>query len=111
MISKNYEMTAGDTLQFGFVLKDADNLPVDFTGGSAVFTMRETLYGSVLVTKSISTDSTGELDFQLDPNDTLTLITEGAYKYFVYDVEITDSNGNVTTIASGIFKINQGVTR
>lgn len=111
MITKNYEMFAGDTLHFGFVLKDRNNLGIDLTGGSVVFTLRETLYGIVLATVNGTVDASGNIDLVLLPAATNNLIDEGAYKYFVYDVEYTDSQGNVLTVSSGTFKIKQGVTR
>ena len=111
MIKKDYEMVSGDTFKFGFVLRDKNGVPIDLSGGSSSFTLRESLYSDVLISKSGTVTSEGEVDFELEPNDTSSLIVSKSCKYFVYDVEYTDFEGDVTTISMGNFKIKQGVSR
>lgn len=99
-------LTRGDTLILDVVLYKENAIYQPVTGETVRFAMKRRYSDSdedVLITKTIDNAS---MQLILSPNDTKDL--EFA-KYYVYDVEFTDTNGNVDTFIKGKFYLGEEV--
>lgn len=96
-------MTRGDTGIFNINLKDADGneyTPVE--GDSLIFAMAKKYGEEVLLQKNIPMDT---LILKLNPEDTNSL-NAGSY---VYEVQFTSSDGDVSTIILSKFELTKDV--
>ena len=94
--NNNISLTRGDTCMFNIDLVDSDGNPyITHEGDTMRFAMAKGYGGDhVLVNKQIPTDT---LLFKLDPMDTKAL----EFGTYVYDIQYTDYEGNVSTIIMG----------
>lgn len=107
-IKANIVIDQGATFQTSINVTDDNDDVVDLTGYSAVAQMRKhyTSSNSFSFTTAIS-PSIGVVTLSMTANAT-NLITAGRY---VYDCELTDTNGAVTRLVEGIVTVTPGVTR
>ena len=100
----NISLTRGDTLFLTLNLTDSDGdtyVPTD--EDSIRFAMKKNIKSSTcLILKPIPYDT---LTLEIEPADTKSL----AYGTYVYDIELTDSEGHVTTVILGDFKVTEEV--
>lgn len=97
--TKKISLVRGDTLkmQIEILINDEPYTPV--FGDKVRFAMKQTYSSSrVLINKNIPIDT---LILHLEPKDTKKL----SFGDYVYDIEITFSNGDVDTFIRGTFKI------
>lgn len=100
----NISLTRGDTLFLTVNLTDSDGDPyVPSEGDRIRLAMKRRINSSDLVMlKEISPET---LTFEIEPQDTKDL----AYGTYVYDIELTDSEGHVNTVIFGKFRITEEV--
>lgn len=119
MSASDLQMTAGTTFAFGVTwqTRDGDHLvPVDVSGCSARFQMRDTESGKLLAEANsvdgidIPDGPAGQLRVSLHPDKTKTL---GAYPLgrVVYELRVYFPSGDVYPVMSGFVAIAQGVIR
>ena len=100
MMPGNYDMTLyrGDTRRFAFLLwQDADKtLPVDTTDATAAAQIRNAPGGAVLVNMACSIPSNGRVEIVLPADQTAALAPRG-----VWDLQLTMSDGDITTVVTG----------
>ena len=99
-------MVKGDTFEFTVKFED---LSADLS--AAAFTIKSNPTGAAVVQKTIANSgitkvSDGLYDVKVDPADTST-VAAGRY---MYDLQVTESNGDVHTIMLGVMNIVQDVT-
>lgn len=97
--TKKISLVRGDTLkmQVEILINDEPYIPV--FGDKVRFAMKQTYSSSrVLINKNIPIDT---LILHLEPKDTKKL----SFGDYVYDIEITFSNGDVDTFIRGTFKV------
>lgn len=101
--TKKISLVRGDTLRVQVEIF-ADNEPyIPVNGDSIRFAMKQYYASSkVLIEKIIPNDT---LILKLDPSDTKRL----SFGKYVYDIEITFSNGDVDTFISGEFELTPEV--
>jgi hypothetical protein len=100
MVRQNGTMFAGDSQEI-VIFIDAE--PESLVGSSFVWALMTRNEWSILVTKSFgqgATLSESTITIKLDPDETEELA--GAY---YHEAELTDSNGNVSTILTGTITI------
>ena len=99
----------GDTIVLTVTVVTPNNQPVDLTGSTLEFAVkRNTTDVTATFTKTSSTGGItilpgtgGTASITIAPSDT----ENGPTGSFLWELEGTDSNGNVTTLASGTFII------
>ena len=107
-------MFRGDSRTLAITVTDSADQPIDLTGAIARFTVRKAIDKEVLISKSsadpaqidIIDPTNGKLEIYIVPNDTKTLKPGG----YVFDVEITLSNGKVYTVVFGNFIVKGDVS-
>jgi hypothetical protein len=102
----NFLIDQGTTFETTINLNDDDGNPIDLTGYSIAGQMRKH-YTSTNYVAFNANLALGELNLALAANTTDTL-TPGRY---VYDVELTDTNGLITRLLEGIITVTPQVTR
>lgn len=105
-------MYRGDSYPITFTLKDSSGAPIDLTGCSLVMTVDERETPTDATTKlfevaGVLADDpmTGVVRFTPTALNTATV---GAY---FYDVQLTDADGNVRTVAKNTFTVVQDITK
>ena len=107
-IKANLIIDQGTTFTSTLNLTDADDIPIDLTNYSASAQFRKHYTSSNSTSFSVSLGgNTGVLTLSLSANASAN-VTSGRY---VYDVEITDSAGNITRVVEGIVTVTPNVTR
>jgi hypothetical protein len=104
------DLWSGDTLILRCAVKDADGEPVNQEGGTAVYEISKKAGTTALVTKSsaddeielISIDGTNDgWEWTLEPEDTEPLKGLGTGRGYYHELEVTDADGNVSTVFVG----------
>lgn len=97
-------LTRGDTLFLTVDLTDSDGDKYSPREGDVLrFAMKKRISSAELVIlKDIPVDT---LTFEIEPSDTKELM----YGSYVYDIELTDAEGHVTTVIMGKFKVTEEV--
>jgi len=113
---ENINVFRGDSKTIEKTLSDEDGVIVDLTGAELRFSVkldRFLLDADALISKSSPssgitiTDATGgKFEVEIDAADTDLEIRD-----FEYDIQLKDSGGKVTTIFTGVFTIEQDVTK
>ena len=107
-IKANLDIDQGSTFQTTVNVTDNDDNIVDLTGYSGVAQMRKHYTSSNYYSFTIAiSPSIGTVTLSMTANTTAD-ITAGRY---VYDCELTDSNGAVTRLLEGIVTVTPQVTR
>jgi len=107
------DLIRGDTKFINIELKDKDGNPIDLTGSTIWFTLKENIKDpdtAAAIQKVITnhTDPTnGKTRIVLESSDTQDLQL-GSYHY---DIQLVDNGGNVTTVLIGRLKVLADVTR
>ena len=102
----NITLTRGDTLIIQIELTKGEEEYTPQTGDTIRFAVKQKYKDpdeSVLIFKQIPTET---MLLEIEPDDTKPL-TMG--KDYVYDIELTDSQGHVDTFISGILHIGEEV--
>lgn len=107
-IKANIVIDQGSTFQTSINVTDDDDNVVNLSGYSANAQMRKhyTSSNSFSFTTSIS-PTLGIVTLSMTANTTNS-ITPGRY---MYDCELTDTNGAVTRLVEGVVTVTPGVTR
>jgi hypothetical protein len=105
---QNFEMIAGNTKSLTVTVTTSAGAIVNLTGASIRWVLRYTS-GSIMKSTTdenifVATPSSGVFQIVIDAGDTVGL--SGNY---AHEAEITDSNGNVSTIFTGIATIVRGL--
>ena len=107
-IKANIIIDQGATYSTSLDLTDDNGNPLDLTLFTAAAQMRKHYTSSNAVNFVVTTGgATGVLTLALSANTTAN-IASGRY---LYDVELTDSDFNVSRIVEGIVTINPNITR
>lgn len=102
----DHTMVQGDTVALDFAIVDNAGDAVDLTGASIKWHMARSVYSEPDVEKALSDgiafvdDGEGTFTVTLDSADTEDLVGT-----FYHEVEITDSNGNISTPHTGSISI------
>lgn len=107
-IKANLIIDQGSTYQTSVNVTDDDDNPINLSGYTAAAQMRKhyTSVTSYAFTTSIS-PLIGVVTLSMSSNTTNS-IPAGRY---VYDCELTDSNGTISRLIEGIVTVTPGVTR
>lgn len=105
-------MYRGDSYPISFTLKDSAGTAIDLTGCALVMTVDSTENPTDATTKKFEVagvladdPTTGVVQF------TPTSANTSDVGAFFYDVQLTDANGSVRTVAKNTFVINQDITK
>lgn len=110
LLETNFDMVSGDSKDIVVSVLDESDQVVPITGASAVFILSKTQFTAALVTKTtgsgiVITDGPGGvLTVSLLPADTEPLIGQ---HYF--EIELTDTNSKVSTVAVGHINLAKNV--
>jgi hypothetical protein len=116
-------MSRGDTLQLAIQVLQDNGAPQNLTGFTVWFTAKYTVYDadlrSVFALDNISPGGNGGvvLTFPTIGEFTVTgpaVATQGfpdGVVTLVYDVQVEDASGNLTTVETGTLAVNPDVTR
>lgn len=98
-------ITRGDTLRLTIQIKDQNNNDYKPEDGDTIRFACKKYYDDEmpLIIKNIPTES---MELHLNPEDTKGMEQPSDY---VYDIQVTLSNGDVYTVVSGIFEITEEV--
>lgn len=107
-IKANIVMDQGASFSTTINVTDSTDSPINLTGYTGASMMRKHYSSTNAYSFSVSvTPLTGIVALSMTANQT-ALIPSGRY---VYDCEMTDSNGTVSRILEGIVTVTPGVTR
>jgi len=96
----------GDTFPLTVAVYDPDGVPIDLTGVTAKSEIRQTADSTTVAATFVPSVSGNAIDLLLSATDTAALA--GGY---VWDCQITDIDGSVTTLCGGIASVTKQVTR
>lgn len=102
----NFLIDQGTSFATTINLNDDDGNPLDLSGYSIAGQMRKA-YSSQNYIPFVANLQLGELNLGLSANTT-TALSPGRY---VYDVELTDTNGLITRLLEGVITVTPEVTR
>ncbi|AVD99227.1 hypothetical protein SEA_BILLNYE_25 [Streptomyces phage BillNye] len=105
----NYDLVLykGDFFQMAVTLKDSTGNPIDLTGFTAQCSIKATLGATESFNATLTiTPLLGKIDVLL-PSSVTTLLNAGDY---VWDLQLTDMDGNVRTYFAGDVKVYGEVT-
>lgn len=103
----NLLIDQGSTYSVNLEVKDANNSLVNLTGYAGAGQIRKQYTSNSATAFSVSVYSNGTVTAALTANQTSNLVN-GRY---VYDIELTNSIGEVTRIVEGIITVTPQVTR
>ena len=107
-IKANLDIDQGSTFQTTINVTDENDAIVDLTGYTGVAQMRKHYTSSTAYSFTVSiSPSIGTVTLSMSANATANVVA-GRY---VYDCELTDTNGAVTRLIEGIVTITPQVTR
>ena len=105
-------LMSGDTWKRAWILK-SNNTPIDLTGASARLHVRSEDSDELIISASTTTSELtitpeeGRIDLRIDGADMCLDHTE----LYVFDCELTESDGTITTIEQSRIKIKRDFTR
>ena len=104
----------GATFSLSITWTNPDGTPINITGASAKMQVRATKTSSNVILEASTTNgritlggSAGTVIFNI-PASVTSLLSVGQY---VYDLNITDSSGNITRLLEGAFFVDGEVTK
>jgi hypothetical protein len=109
----NLVVPQGATFEITLTPLDANNDPLNLsnyttnTGNSAIRKHYDSLNPTAYFTVNVANSNTGQITLSLDANTTANIY----YGRFVYDVNITDNDGNVTRVLEGQVYLTPAATR
>mgnify|MGYP003667679640 CR=1 FL=1 len=105
---------AGDSYTRSLRYLKTEDEPYNLTD----YTFRAQLRESILSTDAVATFTCsspdpidGRIDCTLSAEQTGSLVFKHKFKWYVFDVEVIDPSGKVSTIIEVNLKVNKGVTR
>lgn len=100
---------AGDDFKLTINAKDADEVPIDFSGYSGRMQVKVNKSDSTSVLELTNTDFTfNNGSFVVQKDNTSMQVVPGKY---YYDIELTDTANKVKTWFYGVYTVNEDVTR
>ena len=112
LMPKRYDIVLyqGDTFAFNLVLKDGSAALVDVTGWTAEGQIKKVTDNAAAETPAL-TVTTGTTDglISVKISDTGTSALSGDTDY-KYDIQLTDTGGNVRTIIGGTLTVTEDIT-
>lgn len=109
-LNQNFSMYAGDSKKVIITVTDDNNNALDLFGASVKWALKRSsrtdereIYKEINKGIKIDNPTNGELTIDLLPSDT-ALLTPGTY---YHECEVTDANGNVSTITVGYITISK----
>ena len=103
----NLSIDQGSDYTTTITLTDGSGTPINISTYTGAGQIRKYYTSTTAVDFDITTANNGNITLTLDSNTTNNMIA-GRY---VYDVELTDINGNISRVLEGIVTIKPGVTR
>jgi hypothetical protein len=103
----NIVIDQGTTFSTSFTFTDDNDTPIDFTSYTGASQMRKSYSSSTAHTFNVGLTANGVITLGMSSNTT-TLITAGRY---LYDLEVTDTNGVRSRLAEGIVTVTPEITR
>ena len=105
-MSTSIEHIKGDTFVRDLAFVDANNTPINLTGGSIIFTVKKCKDDTVNVVQqsAVITNATGGL-----AKITINPLNIDLGEYF-YDIQFTDSTGVITTVVRDTLTITYQIT-
>ena len=103
---------AGDDDPFTVRWKEDDGTPIDLTGSTAKMQLKLEPCGTVVLELIgiIDTPTSGEIIFDFTSANTAALIIDCQTTCYKYDVEITQSGGDIITILRGLVRVVKDIT-
>jgi len=112
----NYNIIQGDSFQLALTYTDSLGSPINLTGASAYFEVRDKPGGSILSATASGapgitgdgitfTASAGLINLNINPSKTKLF----NYPKSAYQLQLTSSGGIKTTLLQGWFLVNAGV--
>jgi hypothetical protein len=112
LTSQNDEFYSGDRRSLNFTVKDGNDAVIDITGATFLWTCRRSVLSADAEISKVSGESPSEIDIvdaangrvdvEIDPVDTAAISGD-----FYHELQMTDAQGNPTTVAFGTLTINQ----
>lgn len=108
--NEDWEIVQGETFPFEIDYQDPDGNPIDLTGLNIIMEVRDKPAGRILcatctLTDGITVDNlNGKIFIELTPAKTKKF----TYPRAAYQIEATDSTGQVINILKGWFKVEAG---
>lgn len=111
-LPKRYDIAIyqGDTFKFDLVLKDEGGVPLDITGWTGLAQIKKVEDSSAAETPTLTTTvgtTDGKITIGISNTGTGALLEDVEYKY---DVQLTDTAGNVRTFLGGKITITGDVS-
>ena len=103
----NIIIDQGTTFNTVFNLNDDSGQPIDLSTYTGASQMRQYYTANTYYAFTVNTNSNGEITLSMTANTTNN-ISSGRY---VYDVELTDQNGNKSRAVEGVITVTPRVTR
>lgn len=103
-VNNNISITRGDSAVFSLSIKKADGEPYEIVeGDTVIFTVKKSTFDKDIITQKTVVNGV----ITINPDDTKSL----EYGTYYYDVELTQSDGFVSTVISPHkFIVEQEVT-
>lgn len=107
---QNFTMTAGDTKTLVVSVTDAEGSAVNITGATIRWVCKRSLGKAASISKttvlgiSLTDAVNGQFTVTLNPSD-----TDDLAGIFQHEVELTASDGTISTILSGTMKVNKAL--
>lgn len=112
LTAQNDEFYSGDRRTLEFTVRNPAGAVVDITGASFLWTCRRSVLSAVAEVDKVSGESPSEIDIvdagngrvdvELYPVDTDAISGD-----FYHELQMTDAQGNPTTVAFGTLTINE----
>lgn len=104
----------GETVQFPVTIKDSTGTPIDLTGYTFASDIRKEYTTPVISSFTINTTDLLNGEFVLELSATVTeglpVNTSGRVTSFVFDLDMNDGTGVISTPISGYLKVVHRVT-
>jgi hypothetical protein len=108
----NYTATQGDSFILRILYTDSNKNPIDLTGYTARIEVRDKPGGKIVCATgsmgdgiTISNPTSGYIDVNLTPAKTKKFMVPRS----AYQIQVTSTNGTVSTIGNGWLIVNPGV--
>lgn len=108
------DFISGDSAIINVTIGDGSGSSKDLSGSSVTFRLSVNRGGTILIEKTEADDinivdaANGELEIVFEPSDTADLGTPNGRTY-IYEIEVTDSSGTVSTVTIGGMKIKADI--
>ena len=112
LTTQNDEFYSGDHRTLTFTVKDGADVVVDITGATFLWTVRRSVLSAVAEISLVSGESPSEIDILVAASGTVQVVlvptdTAALSGDFYHELQMTDVEGNVTTVAFGTLTIKE----